>query len=631
MAPLLFIQFTLLGVGMARGLLDLLRHYERERIEQERGCRDFAERFPAEAGALGMPGGPSAGHPHTQGILDAISFTNARTAERLERNQRQLTRDLIATMLPHMDRPSPAATIARFDFEGAVQLAVQKANRIPRGTVLFAHQREGVRCEFRTVYDVDVAPVRLAAACFTPAAQLPFMADATGDWLADIAITLETAADAFPLAVWGLERLRLYIHADAALAATLRDTLFMRVGAAWLQAGDAEEWQRLPDVPLAPVGFEPDEATLPYEARAHSAYRIVTEYFLYPEKFNFVDIDLPTLVRDLPPHCRRLTLHLGVRMDKPELAAVLAPLERSHLALGCTPIVNLFSTGACPIYQDYTKSEYALLPSVQHAHAYEIYSVDAVSATRDGPAGTVATQFHPYYSLKHGLGADRRGRYWFTRRDAVLAATSPGYEMAISLIDSGFNPLDTDTSTVSVSLTCTNRDLPCQLACGAEAGDLSMASPLGSFPIRMLRKPSGSYRLSDVDHWRLVSHLAVTLQSLLREDLAVLTEILTLHDLPHSAVTYRQIAGLRSIHHRPTRVPWRDEYGGGFLFGTEVTLAMDEEAYAGSGLHIFAQVLDHLFGLTVHLNSFTHLIFMSHQTGKELMRCKPRNGMLALV
>lgn len=631
MPPLLFISFTLTGAGMARDLMDLLRHYERERIEQERGCRDFAERFPAEAGALGIPGGPGAGHPHTQGILDAISFTNARTADRLERNQQQLTRDLIATMLPHMDRPSPPATIARFDFEAALQRSSQPVNRIARGTVLFAHQRQGVRCEFRTVYDVDVTPVRVAAACFTPAAQLPFMANVLGDGLADIAITLESASASLPQALQGLGRLRLYINADAALAATLRDTLFMRVTTAWLQVGDTEAWQRLPGVPLAPVGFERDEAMLPYEARVHAAYRIVTEYFLYPEKFNFVDIDLAALLGDLPPHCRRLTLHLGARMDQPELATVLAKLERSHLALGCTPIVNLFSTSACPIYQDYTKNEYALLPSVRHAHAYEIYSVDAVSATTDGPAGTVATQFHPYYSLKHGLGAERRGRYWFTRRDAVLAATSPGYEMAISLIDSEFNPLDTDTSTVSVSLTCTNRDLPRQLTCGAEGGDLSMANPLGGFPIRMLHKPSTSCRLPDADHWRLVSHLAVTLQSLLQEDLAVLTEILTLYDLPHSTVTQRQIAGLRGLHHRPTRVPWRDEYGNGFLFGTEVTLAVDEEAYAGSGLHIFAQVLDHLFGLSVHLNSFTHLIFVSHQTGKELTRCKPRNGMLALV
>ncbi|GAB2866370.1 type VI secretion system baseplate subunit TssF [Pseudoduganella ginsengisoli] len=614
---------------MTRGLMDLLRHYERERIEQERSCRDFAERFPAEAGALGMTGGSHAKHPHTQGLLDAISFTNARTADRLQRNQQQLARDLIATMLPHMDRPSPPATIARFDFEEALRLASGQAKRVPRGTALFAPQREGVRCEFRTVYDVDVVPVRVADACFTPATQQPLMGYATGEWLADIAITLESTSAVMSAAKFGLARLRLFIDADAALAATLRDTLFTRVVAAWLQAGDAKTWRRLATVPLAAAGFEPDDAMLPYEARLQPACRIVTEYFLYPEKFNFFDLDLTALT--LPPDCRRLTLHLGVRLDKPALANVLAPLARTHLATGCTPIVNLFSTSACPIYQDYTKSEYALLPSVQHAQAYEIYSVDAVCVTTNDSAGTTSAQFHPYYSLKHGFQEGRCGRYWLTRRDALLAATNPGYEMAISLVDSAFNPLEADSSTVSVDLTCTNRDLPLQLACGAEGGDLSMASPVGSFPIRMLRKPSRSYRVSDADHWRLVSHLSVSLHSLLQEDLAVLTEMLTLYDLPQSAVTRRQIGGMRSIRHRPARIPWRDVHGSGHLFGTEVTLAVDEDAYAGSGLHVFVQVLDYVFGLTVHLNSFVHLIVVSHHTGKELMRCKPRNGMLALV
>lgn len=618
-----------MGARMTRGLTDLLRHYERERIEQERSCRDFAERFPAEAGALGMTGGPGARHPHTQGLLDAISFTNARTADRLQRNQQQLAHDLVAAMLPHVDRPSPPATIARFDFEGALQLASGQAKRVPRGTALFAPPREGVRCEFRTVYDVDVVPVRVVDACFTPATQQPLMAYAMGEWLADIAITLESTSGVMPVAMHGLERLRLFIDADAALAATLRDTLFTRVSTAWLQTADAKPWQRLATVPLAAAGFEPDDAMLPYEARLQPAYRIVTEYFLYPEKFNFFDIDLDALA--LPPDCCRLTLHLGVRQDKPELASVLAPLARTHLVLGCTPIVNLFSTSACPIYQDYTKSEYALLPSVHQAQAYEIYSVDAVSVTANGAAGTMAAQFHPYYSLKHGVAESRRGRYWLTRRDPLLAATSPGYEMAISLVDSAFNPLDADSSSVSVSLTCTNRDLPLQLACGADGGDLSMASPVGSFPIRMLRKPSRSCRVSDADHWRLVSHLSVSLHSLLQEDLAVLTEMLTLYDLPQSAVTRRQIGGMRSICHRPARIPWRDVHGSGHLFGTEVTLTLDEEAYAGSGLHVFVQVLDFVFGLTVHLNSFIQLVIVSGQTGKELMRCKPRNGMLALV
>jgi type VI secretion system protein ImpG len=318
-----------------------------------------------------------------------------------------------------------------------------------------------------------------------------------------------------------------------------------------------------------------------------------------------------------------------VRLERAGLANVLAPLAGRHLALGCTPIVNLFKTSACPVYQDYTKTDYALLASVRHADAYEIYSVDAVSVTNRNDKKV--TQCFPYYSLKHGLAGNRRGRYWFLRRDAVQAHLNPGYEMSISFVDSRCNRLDDDASTVSIDLTCTNRDLPSRLPVGAAKGDLVMAHPLGGFPIRMLRQPGRSYRFPDGERWRLISHLSVSLHSLLQEDMAVLTETLALYDLPQSAVTRRQIAGLRGIRHRPARVPWSEDGARGFLFGVEVTLHVDEEAYEGSGLLVFVQVLDHLFGLSVHVNSFVQLIAVSHQTGKELIRCKPRNGFLALL
>jgi type VI secretion system protein ImpG len=42
-------------------------------------------------------------------------------------------------------------------------------------------------------------------------------------------------------------------------------------------------------------------------------------------------------------------------------------------------------------------------------------------------------------------------------------------------------------------------------------------------------------------------------------------------------------------------------------------------------------VLDHFFGLYVHCQSFTQLTVFSHDSGKELIRCHPRNGARKLV
>ena len=41
---------------------------------------------------------------------------------------------------------------------------------------------------------------------------------------------------------------------------------------------------------LLPVGFERDEGLLPYPARSFLGYRLLSEFFAFPEKFLFIDV-----------------------------------------------------------------------------------------------------------------------------------------------------------------------------------------------------------------------------------------------------------------------------------------------------------------------------------------------------
>ncbi|HWJ93218.1 MAG TPA: type VI secretion system baseplate subunit TssF, partial [Telluria sp.] len=65
--------------------------------------------------------------------------------------------------------------------------------------------------------------------------------------------------------------------------------------------------------------------------------------------------------------------------------------------------------------------------------------------------------------------------------------------------------------------------------------------------------------------------------------------------------------------------------------GVEVRLTIEEEAFIGSGIHAFAQVIERFLGLYVHANSFTQLVLVSHKTGEELWTCTPRSGDLSLL
>ncbi|MEG0885089.1 MAG: type VI secretion system baseplate subunit TssF, partial [Janthinobacterium sp.] len=157
----------------------------------------------------------------------------------------------------------------------------------------------GVRCRFKTVYDMTSGASVLDSASFDamikapPGLRLPASASSS----LNIGLRHVDAASA---------SLRVFIDGEASFSAALRDALFMHTVCAFVSA-DAGQWLALSEVPLTPVGFADTDALLPFGARSQPAYRILSEYFAYPEKFNFFDIDIAALGAALPPDCRRFT------------------------------------------------------------------------------------------------------------------------------------------------------------------------------------------------------------------------------------------------------------------------------------------------------------------------------------
>jgi type VI secretion system protein ImpG len=607
----------------------LLPYYERELSMLRRAGAEFAGRYPKLAGSLQIRG-ESCADPHVERLIQASAFLNARVARLLDDGYAHFTEALIGILYPHYLRPVPSCSIARIDYSGARANEISGVSVLPRGAALKALGQGAVACRFRTVYDATVAPVRVAAAWFEPYIQIPASVSLPQDAGSAICITIESSAVAHSLAAMGLSRLRVFIDGEASLCAALRDTLFMRSAGACVEAGG--QWCMLDQLPLAPVGFADDEALLPAAASEHGAYRLLSEYFAFPEKFDFFDIDLHALIAAAPEGATRLTLRLAlaeVRPDTP-VARILRALSAENLVLGCTPIVNLFPHPATPIRITHARSSYPLMPDEMQGSACEIYSIDTVQLLRKSQEGSTVTEFFPCYSLRHGDAGVRKGRYWLAQRDALMTA---GLEYSLSLVERDLSPLRMESGTASIRLTCTNRNLPHGLQYGRATGDLSTESAIGSFPIRMLRRPTLSHRLSSDGgrQWGLIAHLALNHRSLTQEGLPALSAMLRLYAQQDSTVSQRMIDGVTALSHRPATAWIRQVQGNAYLRGIEVHVSLDEEAYAGTGIHAFAQILDHLFALHVHLNSFTRLVVISHISGKELLRCLPRNGALTLA
>eukprot|EP01133_Synstelium_polycarpum_P022014 gene22014-26429_t len=586
---------------------ELLQYYEHELGTLHAHNQAFARRYPAIAGALGIVGGDM-GDPHLARMLQAFAMFNARTAKRLADGFGAFSETLLEVNFPHYLRPFPACAIARVDNDLAT---VTELATIPRGTVMLAAEHQGVTCKFTTAYDVAVAPLRLSDVRFQSVIAAPPALRLAPDLGAAISITLEATGATSTLDALPLPALRLFLDGEPAFCASLRDSLFQQVRCACVEVDGV--WQALAAVPLHPVGFAAEEALMPAMAASHPAshpaYFLLGEWFAFPDKFNFVDLDLAALRPLLPPACRRCTVHLllaNVQADA-DIARILRPLSARHLLTGCTPVVNLFRQAANPIRLTHTSAEHVLLPSVRQAHCYDIHSVDSVQVLGETAQGSTLDAFHPFYSMRHGEAGGRQGRYWVTRRDEDMALSNPGYDMCIAFVDGAMQPLHDATQTVSIMLTCSNRDLPSRLVCGNAAGDLHHDGVASALPVRLLRKPSAQCRFpaGASSHWRLIAQLSLNHQSL------------KLYNLPGSASAARQIEGLTGLRQRAASTWLHDEAGGSLVFGIDVLLSVDEEAFVGSGLHAFAQVIERFLGLYVHLGSFTRLIVLSQKTGKE--------------
>lgn len=604
----------------------LLPYYERELVFLRRNSRAFAERYPRIAGQLSMAG-DTCSDPQIEHMNQAFAMMAGRIAKRLDDHYPQFTESLLETLYPHYLRPFPSCSIVKID--SSADGDSRATTILPRGTAMRSKPVKEVRCQFRSCSDVVMSSVVLETVKFSPIIDAPANVRLPPDASTAISITIVTC-DKDGLQSFNPGKLRVFIDGETSFCAAMRDTLFMRATAAYVDASDGGGWLGLQQVPIGAAGFSDEESLIPFSSRSHPAYRLLTEYFAFPEKFNFIDIDIKQIAARLPDKCMRCTLHLAVRNVRPDsdLARMLKGLSVQNLQLRCTSVVNLFRKAGAPVQITHAAPDYPLIADGPHPQAFEIHTVESALLVDEGKQDGAVHELKPFYSSHHGQGEPVGRRYWVTRRDDITAELSPGHELRIALVDESLEALPVSAQILSLEFTCTNRNLPTELSFGCSEADLTVAGVSSSTVARFVRKPSPSYRFA-VDkgaHWRLISHLSLNHQSLSGVGLEQFRQMLTLYDLPQSPVNRRQIQGIAGLDYKVIMAWIPGEPCAALMPGIEIRMTLDEDAFVGSGIHLFAQVADHFFGLYCQINVFSQLLVISQRTGEELLKCPPRSG-----
>jgi type VI secretion system protein ImpG len=610
---------------------ELLLYYERELNYLRQLGGEFAEKYPKIASRLILEP-DKCEDPHVERLLEGFAFLAARVHLKIDDEFPEITEALLSILYPHYIRPIPSMSIVEMNLDPEKSGAVA-AQKVPRGAVLNSRPVGGVPCQFRTCFDTSVWPLWVTAGEWTSPDRL---APPVKSLEAAAAVRLELQGPQdMPLAQTGLDTLRIYLSAEANIAHTLYELLSANVVQVLVRdptPGSRVRPLILPAGNLQPAGFSEAEAVLPYPRRSFPGYRLLQEYFTFPEKFFFFDLsgleeawtrgfknrfEIVFLLSPFEMSERRQVLELGV--------------SAKTFRINATPVVNLYKQTAEPILLDQRRYEYPVIPDVRRPHATEVFSVDEVVSIN--PQSNEVLEFEPFYSYRHATLRDKKQTFWLAHRRASARTGDEGTEVSLSLVDLSARPVRPDADTLTVRTTCTNRDLPSRLPFGNDAGDFELEGGAAIKRIVALKKPTNAARPASgkAALWRLISHLSLNYLSLVEGGRDAFQEILKLYNFTGSAYSEKQIdgiSGLKSARHFARLI---SENGVTFARGTRVEMEFDEDQFAGSGVFLFASVIEHFLGEYVSLNSFSQMVARTKQRKEALKEWPPRAGQTILL
>jgi type VI secretion system protein ImpG len=608
---------------------ELLQYYERELTYMRRLGAEFGKRYPRVASGLQMEPTRS-DDPHVERLLEGFAFLAARVHLKIDDEFPEITQALLATVYPEYARPVPSLSLVQFNLDPE-QGKLSTGYAVPRETLLYTRAVGGVQCRFRTCYDTTLWPIQVSDAAWVAPHQLNPPVRGT-DAVAALRIQLRSPADV-PLSSLGLSTLRLYLNAEPNVAAVLYELLCNNaVRVLVRRPGRDPVTVTLPPSALRPVGFEPDEGVLPLPRRSHVGFRLLTEYFTFPEKFYFLDLTGLECFRTAEFGDQAEVVVLISRFERPERKALLeGAVSADTIRLGCAPVINLFPHTSEPVLLSHRRPDYQLVADARRREAVGIYSVEDVTVVAGARAE--ALRFEPLYSYRHGSGQEGPRYFWHAARRARGWRIEEGSDMYLSFVDTDANVVHPEADSATARLLCYNADLPARLQIGDPAGDFEMP---GGGPVRritalvnptpLVPAPSSSTLL-----WRLVSLLSLNFVSLVEGGPPALQEVLRLHNLRDSPSADRQIAAITRLTASSTHARIVGEHGLTFARGQRIDVEFDEEQFAGGGVYLFASVLERFFGLYTSLNSFSVLSARTRHR-KEILREWPaRAGWKALV
>ncbi len=554
------------------------RYYHSELAFMREMVREFSQSSGGHYGLMGERGGD----PSLEQLLQGFAFLAARIHQRMEDESPEIIHEACEIVLPQLLRSIPSCTILEFNPNLDILLG---RKQVDAHTIVTSSPIEGTSCEFRTCNAFELAPVTLER----------IELDAPSSSCPVLRLQMKTSA-AGQDAVFHENGIRFYLHGDYSVATTLWLWLQQYCSQIRIRSLDSSGSQiRLPLDSLKPLGWEREYALFPWSQQSLEGFRLIQEYFTFPQKFLFFDL----LNLDAAKSIAHPNFEIAFHLNKPP--SLPGKISQDAIRLHCVPAVNIFSGHAKPVQCKEIGREHLLqVEGLPQEHA-EIYTIESVTGRQQSDAPS--TSYLPFASWERAAQPEEICPYYQIRRE--ISHSEDGLDLYISAsAPVELVPHFTDEQ-LTIPVTCTNRALAGRLRKG-DLCNVSSAIKCQVTNIIDATKPVLPPLGTDA-YWRFISHLSLGHHAL--QDVKTLQSLLTLYNFHTSAdkqgmENRKRIEAISAVRTLPRRRVIEATAMRGFC--TEIEIQEDSFACQGEAF-LFGSVINHLLASRISFNSFHEL------------------------
>ena len=607
----------------------LLQYYQDELSYLRNQGLDFAKSYPKIASRLRLGPGNTE-DPFVGRLLESFAFLTARVQHKLDSQLNVISHSILNLLYPNYLAPVPSFTTLQFkpNEHQDSDIYIEKYDKLNSKTL------DGKVCHFMTCYPVQLPPVKIKNTKYRRESLIKPMSEHKNS-KSSFSFKIKKLENVQDIQNVNLKKLRFYINLPQQTAFKLHKIMLKNVTEMQVSSpASGKKGRVLSSENIKAVGFSDVDNLLPNYQHTETAQSILTDFFVYPQKFLYLDIEnIDGYI--CPESKNEVQVTIFFNQYIPELEPVI---NESSFLLGCTPIVNLFETFSSPIKVNHQKEDYHLVPD----YAGEINDVEIFQLVdMDVSSGESEITCRPFFGYKYADDPAKSYINWYHYRkscEELGVYYVPGAEVFINVglrniaidVDSNQNLI------LNAKLLCSNRDMATQLPFGGEnpifrMQDADTETRLSIKCISGVTAPiyRDLNKITDSDLIALLTLGQVSLDDS-EKTKALIQNILSLYYYDNFHESEIINSSILSVKTKRITKRHPEQLKFGFCQGILMTLEIDISFFPDGNDYLFGSVLHHYLTKTCSVNTFVELS-MQNKYKEELYRWEAKLGMKSSV